>query len=327
MIFIDEQIYDEYGISKNNLNYVCDKFIYIMVNLEWYRTFKSVYKNGNFSLAAKELFISQPAVSQQIVMLEAHVGYKLFNRKSKGVEPTEYAKLLNNLIIDALDRLENVENGFRAKAFNANRLLSVGISKHLMSSIGSALVAKFDFIDFTFHNNDSLFDLVNTKKLDFAIVTKKFDTFDTIQKKVGDIKQIIVGSTEIDSTVLKTAIKNKDFTAIENWLNEQKWYSHDAGIPHVKLFWLHVFAKKRPSIVANYIIPSEYEMLEILSKNTGVAVTWNCNAKNLIQEKKLQLLWNSKEMPSTEVFLLSGKKDNMSTFFQDIETELKGVLG
>jgi hypothetical protein len=45
-----------------------------------------------------------------------------FNRKSKGVEPTEYAKLLNNLIIEALDRLENVENGF-AKAFNANRLI------------------------------------------------------------------------------------------------------------------------------------------------------------------------------------------------------------
>jgi hypothetical protein len=34
-------------------------------------------------------------------MLEAH-GYKLF-KKIKGVEPTEYAKLLNNLIIEALD--------------------------------------------------------------------------------------------------------------------------------------------------------------------------------------------------------------------------------
>jgi DNA-binding transcriptional LysR family regulator len=297
-----------------------------MVNLEWYRTFKSVYKNGNFSLAAKELFISQPAVSQQIVMLEAHVGYKLFNRKSKGVEPTEYAKLLNNLIIEALDRLENVENGFRAKAFNANRLLSVGISKHLMSSIGSALIAKFDFIDFTFHNNDALFELVDSKKLDFAIVTKKFDTFDTIQKKVGDIKQVIVGSTDIDSSVLKAKIKIKDFIGTENWLNEQKWYSHDAGIPHIKLFWLHVFAKKRPSMVANYIIPSEYEMIEILSKNTGIAVTWDINAKNLIQEKKLQLIWNSKEMPSTEVFLLSGKNDNLSPIFQDIMTELKGVL-
>ncbi|MCB6061711.1 LysR family transcriptional regulator [Flavobacterium psychrophilum] len=297
-----------------------------MVNLEWYRTFKSVYKNGNFSLAAKELFISQPAVSQQIVMLEAHVGYKLFNRKSKGVEPTEYAKLLNNLIIDALDRLENVENGFRSKAFNANRVLSVGISRHLMSSIGSELLAKFDFIDFTFHNNDALFDLVNSKKLDFAIVTKKFDTFDTIQKKVGAIKQVIVGSANIDLSVIKTKIKTKELETIENWLNEQKWYSHDAEIPHIKLFWLHVFAKKRPSMIANYIIPSEYEMLEILSKNTGVAVTWNINAKNMIEEKKLQMIWNSTEIPSTDVFLLSGKNDNLSDFFEDIELELKGIF-
>jgi DNA-binding transcriptional LysR family regulator len=297
-----------------------------MVNLEWYRTFKSVYKNGNFSLAAKELFISQPAVSQQIVMLEAHVGYKLFNRKSKGVEPTEYAKLLNNLIIDALDRLENVESGFRAKAFSANRLLSVGISRHLMSSVGSALLSKFDFIDFTFHNNDTLFDLVNSKKLDFAIVTKQFDTFDTIQKRVGAIKQVIIGSNNIDFSTFQSILNTKDYMAIENWLNEQKWYSHDAGIPHIKLFWLHVFAKKRPSMVANYIIPSEYEMLEILSKNKGVTVTWNINAKNLIQEKKVQMIWDSNEMPSTEVFLLSGKNDNLSTIFQDIMEVLKGVF-
>jgi len=297
-----------------------------MVNLEWYRTFKSVYKNGNFSLAAKELFISQPAVSQQIGMLEAHVGYKLFNRKSKGVEPTEYAKLLNNLIIEALDRLENVENGFRAKAFNANRLISVGISKHLMSSLGSALLSKFEFIDFSFYENDQLFDLVDSKKLDFAVVTKKYDTFDTIQKKLGEIKQIILGSNNIDISELKINIKNKDFDAIENWLNDQKWFSHDAGIPHIKLFWLHVFNKKRPSMVPNYIIPSEYEMLEILSKNTGIAVVWNINAKDLLAEKKVQLVWDCNQMPSTEVFLLSGKKVDISAIFENIETELKKIL-
>jgi len=298
-----------------------------MVNLEWYRTFKSVYKNGNFSLAAKELFISQPAVSQQISMLEAHMGYKLFNRKSKGVEPTDYAKLLNNLIIEALDRLENVENGFRAKAFNANRLISIGISKHLMRSLGSALVSKFDFIDFSFHENDILFELVDSKKLDFAIVTKQYDTFDTIQKKVGEIKQVIVGSNTIDASELKSAIKIKDFSAIENWLNDQKWFSHNAQIPHIKLFWLHVFNKKRPSMVPNYIIPSEYEMLEIISINTGIGVVWDINAKNLIEENKIQLLWNSKQMPSTEVFVLSGKNDNLSTIFENIQLELKKVLG
>ncbi|MNQ54133.1 HTH-type transcriptional regulator YjiE [compost metagenome] len=297
-----------------------------MVNLEWYRTFKSVYKNGNFSLAAKELFISQPAVSQQISMLEAHVGYKLFNRKSKGVEATEYAKLLNNLIIEALDRLENVENGFRAKAFNANRLISIGVSKHLMSSLGGALLSKFEFIDFSFHENDTLFELVDSKKLDFAIVTQQYDTFDTIQKKLGEIKQIIIGSTDIDSSGLQSSIERNDLSAIEYWLNDQKWFSHDARIPHIKLFWLHVFNKKRPSMIPNYIIPSEYEMLDLVSKNTGIAVTWNCNAKSFINDGKLQLLWDSNEMPSTNVFLLSGKNDNLSAVFENIEAELKRVL-
>jgi DNA-binding transcriptional LysR family regulator len=294
-----------------------------MVNLEWYRTFKSVYKNGSFSLAAKELFMSQPAVSQQISMLEAHVGNKLFNRKSKGVEPTEYAKLLNNLIIDALERLENVEVGFRAKAQDANRLISVGISRDLFSSIGNALISKYDLIDFTFAENDALFGLVDSKKIDFAIVTKKYDTFDTIQEMVAKIKLVMVAPVDLDITDFRQKIKSDNFTEAEQWLNEQKWYSHEARIPHIKLFWLHAFNKKRPSMVPNYIIPSEYEMLEILSQNSGIAITWNCNARRFIQKNKLQLVWNSFYVPEESVYLLTGKHNNLSSIFKIMSEELR----
>ena len=297
-----------------------------MVNLEWYRTFKSVYKNRNFSFAAKELFISQPAVSQQIGMLEAHVGYKLFNRKSKGVEPTEYANLLNNLIIEALDRLENVENGFRAKAFNANRLISVGISKHLFSSLGSALVSKFEFIDFNFQDDDKLFELVNSKKIDFAIVTKKIDTFDTIQQEVGEIKPIIIGSNNIDTTQLQSHLTLKDWNATETWLNEKRWYTFDARIPHIKLFWMYVFDKKRPTLVPNYIIPSEYEMMETISKNKGIGIAWNCNAKSFIEQKKIQLLWDSEKMPKTTVYVMCRKNNNFDEILDEITRILQGIL-
>ena len=297
-----------------------------MVNLEWYRTFKAVYKNGNFSVAAKELFMSQPAVSQQISMLEAHVGYKLFNRKSKGVEPTEYAKLLNNLIIDALDRLESVENGFRAKAEDSKRLISIGVSKDLFNCFGSALIAKFDLIDFTFADNDSLFALVDAKKLDFAIVTKKFDTFDTIQEAVGRIKLIMIASMNLDATEFRQKLKSDNFTDAEQWLNEQKWYSHDARIPHIKLFWLHALNKKRPSMIPNYIIPSESEMLEMLRANSGIAVTWNCNARKYIKENKLQLLWNSFHVPEEFVYLLTAKNNNLNSLFDAIAKEVRLAL-
>ncbi len=79
-------------------------------------------------------------------------------------------------------------------------------------------------------------------------------------------------------------------------------------------------------MIPNYIIPSEYEMLEILSENTGVAVVWNINARDFISQNKVQLLWNSKQMPITEVFLLSGKNDNLNAIFEKIELELKTVL-
>jgi DNA-binding transcriptional LysR family regulator len=298
-----------------------------MVNLEWYRTFKAVYKNGNFSVAAKELFMSQPAVSQQISMLEAHVGYKLFNRKSKGVEATEYAKLLNNLIIDALDRLENVESGFRAKAEDSKRLISIGVSKDLFNCFASTLISKFDLIDFTFAEDDVLFSLVDAKKLDFAIVTKRFDTFDTIYEIIGKIKLVVVGSSNLDVTDFRQKLKSDNAVEIEQWLNDQKWYSHDARIPHVKLFWLHAFNKKRPAIVPNYIIPSESEMLEMLSRNSGIAITWNCNSRKYIKENKLQLLWNSFHVPEEYVYLLSAKNNNLNSFFDTISKELKLFFG
>jgi hypothetical protein len=56
-------------------------------------------------------------------------------------------------------------------------------------------------------------------------------------------------------------------------------------------------------------------------------VVWNCNAKSFLQDKKLQVIVDSKQMPNTEVYLLSGKNDNFNTAFEEIESELKKILG
>ncbi len=79
-------------------------------------------------------------------------------------------------------------------------------------------------------------------------------------------------------------------------------------------------------MIPNYIVPSEYEMLEVLSKNTGVTVTWNINAKSFIEKEQLQLLWESDQMPLTSVYLLSAKNANFSSVASLIEDELTEVL-
>ncbi len=56
------------------------------VKLELYRVFKEVAETGNISLAAKNLYISQSAVSQSIKQLETALQARLFAR-SPGASP------------------------------------------------------------------------------------------------------------------------------------------------------------------------------------------------------------------------------------------------
>ncbi|MFJ7954423.1 LysR family transcriptional regulator [Lysinibacillus sp. NPDC096418] len=62
--------------------------------LDLYRVFSIVAKNSSFSKAAKDLYMTQPAVSQAIMQLEKELDTRLFNRTPKGVTLTTEGSLL-----------------------------------------------------------------------------------------------------------------------------------------------------------------------------------------------------------------------------------------
>ena len=53
------------------------------------KVFEAVARLGSFTAAARELRVSQPAISQNITELEKQVGRKLFNRSRAEVAMTE----------------------------------------------------------------------------------------------------------------------------------------------------------------------------------------------------------------------------------------------
>ena len=65
-----------------------------------------VAATGNFSRACKVLFISQPAISKHIKMLEDHYGQTLFERKGNLLQLTEAGNLLLRRLREAA-RIEN----------------------------------------------------------------------------------------------------------------------------------------------------------------------------------------------------------------------------
>ena len=58
---------------------------YMYVDLNLYRVFYAVAKAGSVSGAARDLFVSQPALTQAVKKLEAQLGVQLFQRTSRGM--------------------------------------------------------------------------------------------------------------------------------------------------------------------------------------------------------------------------------------------------
>ena len=68
------------------------------INLEYYKIFYYVGKLGGITLAAEELSITQPAVSQAIKQLEKLLGITLFVRTGKGVRLTSAGEMLYSYV-------------------------------------------------------------------------------------------------------------------------------------------------------------------------------------------------------------------------------------
>ena len=80
------------------------------VKLELYRVFKEVAETSNISLAAKNLYISQSAVSQSVKQLETALQARLFARSPRGVSLTWEGQMLYQYVRSALGLLATGED-------------------------------------------------------------------------------------------------------------------------------------------------------------------------------------------------------------------------
>ena len=100
-------------------------------SLSSYRIFYTVANTGNISKAAKELYISQPAISKSIQKLEESLGCRLFSRSSRGVLLTDEGRLLYDHVRTAFETLTLGEEKLK-------RSIELGVG-HLKLGVSSTL--------------------------------------------------------------------------------------------------------------------------------------------------------------------------------------------
>ncbi len=132
------------------------------MNFNQLRIFYSVAKNSSVTLAAKELFLTQPAVSIQIHLLEEDNNVKLFNRSGKGITITEEGRLLLSYAERVFNLSDEMEEALRQMKSLDRGKLKIGSSR----TIGSYYLPQlFEIFKLKYPHIEIQMDISNSSRV------------------------------------------------------------------------------------------------------------------------------------------------------------------
>jgi LysR family glycine cleavage system transcriptional activator/LysR family transcriptional regulator of beta-lactamase len=99
---------------------------YRAIYLNGLRAFEASARHGSFTLAAKELHVTQAAVSQQVRLLEKRLGLTLFLRHANELELTDQARAFQPGLTDAFSAIERLTE--QVTAMRAGPMLIAGVA-------------------------------------------------------------------------------------------------------------------------------------------------------------------------------------------------------
>lgn len=169
-------------------------------------TFIAVCKYMNFTKAAQELHITQPAVSQQIHYLEEYYGAKLFEHQKRKLLLTEAGKTVLAACLTMVNDQKKLKKNIHQLTKEKRPLIfgaTLTIGEYILPHYLSDYMKNDDLPDMTFYIQDTstLLQKLDRGDIDFAFIEGYFpkDNYDYITWK----KEKLIPICAIDHPILK----------------------------------------------------------------------------------------------------------------------------
>jgi DNA-binding transcriptional LysR family regulator len=145
------------------------------MQLQQLRTFYEVATAGSFTRAAAKLYLTQPAVTQQVRSLEAELGFSLFERRGRRLKLTPAGDALLAYPPRLFALLEEALNATREAAGRGTRTLHLGAGDTVATYILPDLIRDFHAArpDAVLHpvvgNSERLLDAILENEVELAV--------------------------------------------------------------------------------------------------------------------------------------------------------------
>lgn len=185
-------------------------------NLSSYWIFYTVANAGNISKAAKELYISQPAISKSIQKLEECLNCKLFSRSSRGVVLTPEGSLLYGHVKDAFDAIGTGEEKLKRSIELGVGHLQIGVSstlcKYMLLPYLKEFIKRNPHISISINcqsTNETL-KLLDDNKIDIGLIGKPSNLKNIEFYYLDNIEDTFVATKDYIKNLKARGIKDED---------------------------------------------------------------------------------------------------------------------
>lgn len=167
-----------------------------------YHTFSVVAKSGSISKAAKELYISQPAVSKAIKKLESMLGVTLFIRTSRGIRLTNKGQTLYEYIQSAFETITAGEDSIKRMNELGIGHIKIGVSSTLCKHILLPLLKSFlnlhphTQITISCQSTADTIHSLSNKEIDIGLIAEPENTRNLTCIPSGHITDIFAASPQ-----------------------------------------------------------------------------------------------------------------------------------
>jgi len=172
------------------------------------QVFEKVASHLNYSRAAEELYLSQPAVSMQIKQLEGHIGLPLFEQMGKKVFLTEagrelfqYARSISHQIVE----MEAVFDEMKGLGQGKLTLSVVNTANYFTPQLLAKFCQRYPGVNVNLHvaNRDAVLKQLADNSTDLAIMGQPPDGIDVSAESFLDNPLVVIAAPNHPLTKLK----------------------------------------------------------------------------------------------------------------------------
>ena len=172
----------------------------IGLNLRVLEYFVEVARDENISRAAQRLYVSQPAISKQIQMLEEELKHKLFRRLNGRLELTDEGRLFLRRAEDILELVHKTKVEFETLDSSTVGEVHIGAAEsHAMKHVARVMRSmqkKFPRIRYHLYsgNGEDLYYRLDGGLIDFLITLQSVDIlkYESIELPTPDVWGVIM---------------------------------------------------------------------------------------------------------------------------------------